>query len=156
AASALHAQIPTAAATPAPPERGALRLFVDGRPAGTETYELKSEAAGLVLNASMKAEGGGRTFAREATLSTQPDFAPRLLKLVRRPEPDLLVEVGGLTASVRSGRTRKKLPAQRPTFAMSGPAPVSVVGMLLRFAQRKGFKDAIPILPAGLARIELR
>jgi hypothetical protein len=139
-----------------PAESGKYLLFVNELPAGEETWTLLREADGTVLSATFRAEAEGQVMTREATLSMKGDLTPRLLRLSRPPAPELRVEAGGLTALASEGKSKRKLPVPARVFAISGSAPIAVVDALFRYTQKKGAREAVALLPAGSARLELR
>jgi imidazolonepropionase-like amidohydrolase len=157
-------------ASPAPIERGTLRLYYVQKPIGYERYEIapdgpsSSTADALKLTADFDFTDRGGRVQLAATLRTKRDFTPLSFeakgKSYRFVNVDSNVRVEGSDALVRAdgaAESRVTLPAQ--FFTVDGYAPFSAQMLLLRYWKQHGqprLLRTVPGQPANDVIVEAR
>jgi imidazolonepropionase-like amidohydrolase len=166
----LGAMLSLGQASPAPMERGTLRLYYLQKPIGYERYEISpdgpnpSTADALKLTADFDFTDRGGRVQLAATLRTKSDFTPLSFeakgKSYRFVNVDSNVRVEGSDALVRAdgaAESRVTLPAQ--LFTVDGYAPFSVQMLLLRYWKQHGqprLLRTVPGQPANDVIVEAR
>lgn len=144
--------------SPAPIERGTLRLYYVQKPIGYERYQISpdgpsgSTADALKLTADFDFTDRGGRVQLAATLRTTSDFTPISFeakgKSYRFVNVDSNVRVEGSDALVRAdgaAETRVTLPAQ--FFTVDGYAPFSAQMLLLRYWKQHGQPRLLRTVP---------
>jgi imidazolonepropionase-like amidohydrolase len=150
--------------SPAPIERGTLRLYYVQKPIGYERYEIAPGLEALKLTADFDFTDRGGRVQLAATLRTKSDFTPLSFeakgKSYRFVNVDSSVRVDGSDAIVRAdgaAESRVTLPAQ--FFTVDGYAPFSAQMMLLRYWKQHGqprLLRTVPGQPANDVIVEAR
>jgi imidazolonepropionase-like amidohydrolase len=166
----LHVFLGLGQPSPAPIERGTLRLYYVQKPIGYERYEISpdgaspSTAGALKLTADFDFTDRGGRVQLAATLRTKSDFTPLSFeangKSYRFVNVDSNVRVEGSDALVRAdgaAEARVTLPAQ--FFTVDGYAPFSAQMLLLRYWKQHGqprLLRTVPGQPVNDVIVEVR
>ncbi|HLL72162.1 MAG TPA: hypothetical protein VK363_12045, partial [Pyrinomonadaceae bacterium] len=150
-------------ATPLIEERGKFKLYKYQFPVGEETYEITREGESVQLAARSELTFIGGKVPLTATLQTRRDLSPVRFEIKgqtsTRSDIDVSVEVERGVARVREGTQTRSARVGENFYVTGGLAPVSMQTLLFRYWRRQsrdGKGRALPLLPGGSARIELR
>lgn len=147
-------------------ERGRFKLYKYQFPVGVETYEISRAGESVQLAARSELTFIGGKVSLTATLRARRDLTPVRFEIKgqtsTRSDIDVSVEVERGVARVREGVLTRSVRVEENFYLTGGLAPVSMQTLLFRYwrqqqqQQRGGKGRALPLLPGGSARIELR
>ena len=141
-------------------ERGKFRIYKLQYPVGEESYEVRRDGAGLLMQSKFEINYLGDAVALAATLRTRQDLSPEKFEIKgrtsTRSEIDASVEIREGKASVREGQQTRAVKLDGRAFPTGGLLPVSLQTPLFRYLKRYGAKDAVETLPGGRVSFERR
>jgi hypothetical protein len=168
----VNAQTGTQSTTAPVVESGKFRIYELKQVQGEETYEIRRESGGLMVNAKLDLPFQGEDLkpSLNAVLRMKDDLTPEQFEIkgVRASELkiDTSISIEGKTARVRESNEAAE--AGRPTmwvkqialgpdfFTFGGYLPVTMEAMLVRYWLKHNFKGPLKLLPAGEAFLEHR
>jgi imidazolonepropionase-like amidohydrolase len=143
-----------------PAETGVFTLFKFEQAIGEERYDVRSVAGASTLTSSFSFTDRGTPVPLDTTLQFDRDFVPVHFAIrgdvARISKIDAEVTLAEGTATIREGPATRTEPASAGVFTLAGYAPPSMQMTLMRFWAAHGRPKAVPLLPHGTARIELR
>jgi imidazolonepropionase-like amidohydrolase len=141
-------------------ERGKFHLGTFGRALGEETFEITRDGDSILLQSNYERSDRGTKIPLTATLRMRRDFTPERFEVKgmvdRGTSIDTVVEVNGLTATIREGKESRRESVPDRFFTVTDYAPVSVQMMLIRYWAGLKNGDRLKTLPGGEVRVERR
>ncbi len=157
-----RSKAPASSSTAKVIESGKFRIYELKQVQGEESYEIRREPGGLVVQAKLDLPFWGEELKPllNATLRVKGDLTPELFEIkgIRPLEVpiDTSVTVQGSTATVREDKRTRQVPVSENFFTLAGYAPVTIEMMLVRYWLKHDLKTPLRLLPGGEAFIERR
>lgn len=128
-----------------------IRIFLIERPVGVERSIVTPTPEGKTLLSEMELTERGTTLRVSASLTVDPDGAPRHFraegKSYRFVNVDTEVTVTGSTATVKALGETTTVPAPATFFPARGWAPVAARAWLIAYWERQGRPESMALLP---------
>jgi imidazolonepropionase-like amidohydrolase len=142
-------------------EQGKFRLHKFEQPIGEETYQIRRDAASLVVEMNFKFTDRGTDVPLDATFRSAEDLTPKEFeikgKISRFAEIDQAVEIHADKVRLRNRTQWSDAPASLKTFfTIAAYAPATMQMLLVRYWAAHGSPAELPTLPSGRVRIEPR
>lgn len=143
-------------------ESGKFRIYETKQAQGEESYEIKRDARGLIVEAKCDLPFWGEELKTllNARLRMKDDLTPEQFEIkgIRPLEVpiDTSISVQGKTATVREDQRIRQMPVPDNFFTFGGYVPVTMEMMLVRYWLKHDLKGPIKLLPSGEAFIERR
>jgi imidazolonepropionase-like amidohydrolase len=151
AAATTHAQVL---------ETGKFRLHKFEQSIGEETYTIKKDGAGIMVNSNFEFTDRGTNVPLTTEFHGAADLTPLSFEIKgnvsRFSTIDSSIEVTGKSASVREDKATRQVSIPNRFFTISGYAPTVMQMLLVRYIRKHKLTGALATLPNGDVTLEPR